>query len=1385
MAVSAKLLALVSLFWSLKVDGKSLSWRHCNGCGRNSPQESRGCDLEYDLGETASGDQSKGRRTTVYPGERIDIPVKDLMHDLVPESWFESDFAHSFNWKDNGIMYYTIGIVRPTGSRVVDSRVERVMVYHEIKDTELDDGVIHSYIPAVEYENDLFGGSETTIQISVNANPGNLLGTFPVNYYSLESENRFYLCADIEVDGEADEWLDSNLYTWKTGPWSACEHDASGGRCPYKSSQESGIQTRDVSCYHPAIVLGSESYIIDENGEKMDPLDVVPNSRCSRYKKPATSRRCTPPPCKGGTWSSWTSQMNLRDGDSVTIPSGMSGDVVLDESTPRLNTLEIRSTLRVQDDPDASISIVADSISINGGELLAGERRTPWKGKKFDILLTAAGDIYSRSIDNGPRGTGIDLKSLIVSNNGNLKLYGKQGASWTRLIDSAKAGTQTLIVESSQASSWEVGDEIVVTNSDFHDLSAVYKESEYFSVSKMENSMSERGEIKNVRKSGNRVVIMLKRPLQYSHYGAEAPEKIAGRLVDQRSEVIWLSRNIQIRGEKPTSVSDLVGFPQFQNKKELYSQSTVDPVFGGHVMVMPNVGTVKLRNIEFGPFLGQAGRLARYPLHFHRLKEKGFGCSVHSCSIHDTFQRSITIHDTRGVRIYNTATYNARGHAIFFEDGTETDSDIKNNIVVATQPQLVEDWREDKHDDLPSAFWVTNFNNKFEGNIAADTNRGVGFWFKLDSHSEGELLSHPQAVASSLLSFKNNKAHSNHFSGLWIWHDWYPCAPKMNTFHYVEDGPRKFTIYGSTSSDLRMDSDVEFEDGRPAGEFGILPRNQKRFGGKRCRRQPLQVLENMLTYKHRDAGTAVYLSSTNIEFKDFTSVSDTVAMSFAQTYRDQTGYKGLSQFDRQMITGLMVATSNSHNNVLNKDKWCSEMSSRGVPGLNPSSCSSECHPWPETSHPSGFPDDLYEIATSVNRYLSGVTLSNEGQVGAQEVTGLVLVDWEPSVACGVNDVQGVHVKPGIGLEFAAAARRIQKVKVFNEGRDVTSKTPLGHIVRLHANFNYGNHETVYLAASALGDMAKEFPAGAYAMVPAGDDDLFVLEEENGPNGLGCLDERVYADTPSLEERELIDSIVCDARDIWMTSFSVDFSRTKLYTSRNGPGELECTPALLLLDFAREDDFQRTYAGVGFMDDSGIGRPSESDDFYRYRYLFKAVVGKMYLLDFDIEEVEDCASLYMANNKPTFLTMEKMDYDPNRDGPRAVDLVLAIPTFMEHRPDLRWYVDKTRGDYGKLGSGTNVYVPLPSKRKLEYIDSDQIVYEEECCDDILYIHVRLGQRIEGQDTAIEMRWEEDESLPTSRDCSRRCDDEAWPWPFASAFKDTSASQALRRTKTYNK
>ena len=82
--------------------------------------------------------------------------------------------------------------------------------------------------------------------------------------------------------------------------------------------------------------------------------------------------------------------------------------------------------------------------------------------------------------------------------------------------------------------------------------------------------------------------ITLSAALAWGHYGEL--QTFAGRAVDERSEVIRLTRNIHVRGTTP--------------------DVTLDAAFGGHVAAIYDA-TMTLTNVEFSQ-LGQAGRLGRY-----------------------------------------------------------------------------------------------------------------------------------------------------------------------------------------------------------------------------------------------------------------------------------------------------------------------------------------------------------------------------------------------------------------------------------------------------------------------------------------------------------------------------------------------------------------------------------------------------------------------------------------------------------------------------------------------------------------------------------------------------------------------------------------------------
>ena len=66
------------------------------------------------------------------------------------------------------------------------------------------------------------------------------------------------------------------------------------------------------------------------------------------------------------------------------------------------------------------------------------------------------------------------------------------------------------------------------------------------------------------------------------------------------------------------------------------------------------------------------------------------------------------------------------------QDGSETGNSFVNNLGCLTLPSfsLLES------DQTPSTFWITNLDNRFEGNVAAG-GAFFGFWINLPVHPDG------------------------------------------------------------------------------------------------------------------------------------------------------------------------------------------------------------------------------------------------------------------------------------------------------------------------------------------------------------------------------------------------------------------------------------------------------------------------------------------------------------------------------------------------------------------------------------------------------------------------------------------------------------------------
>jgi cell migration-inducing and hyaluronan-binding protein len=378
--------------------------------------------------------------------------------------------------------------------------------------------------------------------------------------------------------------------------------------------------------------------------------------------------------------------------------------VLLDVSPPWLAGLEIKGGL-VFDERD--LLLRTEWIVIRG-RLQIGEEDRPFRNRATIALLDRV---------PGENVLGYDDRVIAVVG-GALDLHGEVlGPTWTRLAATAKAGADALDLE--RPVLWRPGDRIVVASTDFDQYQA---------------------EERTVRAvDGTRV--RLDAPLAHGHWGED--QTYGDEILSERAEVGLLTRNIQVTAD-PSAERDGIG---------------------GHLIVVG--GEARIEGAEFTR-MGQRGKLARYPIHFHMVGDAPTSY-VRFSSIHHTFNRCLTVHGTNRVRVEWNVAYDAVGHCYFLEDGAETGNVFGGNLGLLTRAPAADDALLPS-DLTPATFWITNPDNVLRGNAAAGSD-AFGFWYALPEHPTG----HSESAANDagvwprrtpLGEFSGNVADSNGFRGL-------------------------------------------------------------------------------------------------------------------------------------------------------------------------------------------------------------------------------------------------------------------------------------------------------------------------------------------------------------------------------------------------------------------------------------------------------------------------------------------------------------------------------------------------------------------------------------------------------------------------------------------
>src|SRR6187402_1246922 len=430
-------------------------------------------------------------------------------------------------------------------------------------------------------------------------------------------------------------------------------------------------------------------------------------------------------PAKATNWSdpaSWPNRKVPVAGDKVTI--GRDKDVVLDVSPPALGGLSIDGKLTFSNDAD--LELTTEWIMVHG-ELAIGTEAKPYTRRATITLIdnVKGEDVMAGMGDRG-----------IMVSGGTLNLHGDRTHTWTKLRNTANAGSDS--IEVLDAAGWRVGDELILASTDFDPRQA------------------ERRTIAAI--NGNKLTLDEK--LEYMHFGKITFD------VDERGEVGLLTRNIKIQASADAEQSFL----------------------GGHIMAMPS-SKMHVSGVELNR-MGQNLTLARYPIHWHLVGE-GKGQFIKNAAIHDTYNRCVTVHGTNNLQVENNVTYNTVGHCFFLEDGIETGNQYVRNLAIQTKCHTskpcdptnlapfgssadglnFKTTGQDSKDVLipsdntVSSFWITNPDNVYRDNVAAGSD-ATGFWLAFPEHPTGKFEGTDISKATwprrtKLREFKGNVAHSN------------------------------------------------------------------------------------------------------------------------------------------------------------------------------------------------------------------------------------------------------------------------------------------------------------------------------------------------------------------------------------------------------------------------------------------------------------------------------------------------------------------------------------------------------------------------------------------------------------------------------------------------
>ncbi|MEO2025088.1 MAG: G8 domain-containing protein [Fuerstiella sp.] len=466
--------------------------------------------------------------------------------------------------------------------------------------------------------------------------------------------------------------------------------------------------------------------------------------------------------------------------------------VTLDGTDHFADEVVVHGVLDVAEDA-TSRSLTTRWIHVNSsGVFQIGTEADRYDEGDFVLTLTGTDPTADHVIETatGTMSVSDNDGFLMAVGGGRLQFFGEEKLSFTKLGTTADVGATQITVENviernftdgaldvqndpvtsaadDGSLNWEVGDQIVIASSAYRD----YEQEEVRT-------------IVAVNDLGTQTEITLDRALNYRHYGEietygqtqATGTNDPGRTwdIDMRAEVALLSRNVRIQGT-PEQDTDTQFGDRLRYDTTNPDGSLVKGI-GGHTMIMPTAGQTTVDGVQFDR-MGQTGQLGRYPMHWHEAGDRA-GDVLRNSSITNSNNRGLTIHGTHNLRIEGVVQHDIHGHGFFMEDGVETGTEFIANITygvhkVGGAVGNTDPFNVDTHDEVQqtfnrfissAAFWITNPDNTWVGNIAAGS-EGSGFWFILPTQAIGASAGNPiydgvDALRTNIREFAHNTAHS-------------------------------------------------------------------------------------------------------------------------------------------------------------------------------------------------------------------------------------------------------------------------------------------------------------------------------------------------------------------------------------------------------------------------------------------------------------------------------------------------------------------------------------------------------------------------------------------------------------------------------------------------